>query len=71
MFEKSLGDLLYTRENFSFEEKLYVSSIEMRIALGKMEKMKYGGDDKYLQSEDFKQGFIAGVKIMSSMLLDL
>ena len=71
MFEKHLEDILYQREDFTIEEKLYDSYIEMRKNMNKLEKFKYGGDDPILSNEEFKQGFIAGVKIMSSLLLDI
>lgn len=71
MFEKDLSKVLYSRENYSLEEELYKNYIEMRSVIGKLESMKYNNEDKILNSEEFKQGFIAGVKIMSSLLLDV
>lgn len=71
MFEKSTKDILYNRENFSIEEELYEAYIEMRKSMNKLERFKYGNDDPFQTSEEFKQGFIAGVKIMSSILLDI
>lgn len=71
MFEKDLSKVLYSRENYSLEEELYKNYIEMRSVMGKLESMKYNNEDKILNSEEFKQGFIAGVKIMSSLLLDV
>ena len=71
MFEKDINKELYVREEFSIEEKLYESYVEMRKNIGKLENLKYSNEDKYISSKEFKQGFIAGVKIMSSLLLDL
>lgn len=71
MFEKEKCDILYAREKFSLEEKLYENYVEMRKNMNKLENFKYGKEDKYISSEEFKQGFIAGVKIMSSLLIDL
>ena len=71
MFEKDKKEILYIREDFSIEEKLYENYIEMRKNMSKLENYKYGKEDKYMTSEEFKQGFIAGVKIMSSLLIDL
>ena len=71
MFEKEKIKELYNRENFSIEEELYDSYKNMRIALNKYENMKYSVEDNIVKSEDFKQGFIAGIKIMSSLLIDL
>ena len=62
---------LYIREYYTLAESLYNNYNEMRIALNNFEKMKYEVKDKYISNEDFKQGFIAGVKIMSSMFLDV
>ena len=36
-----------------------------------IENFKYANEDKFVDNENFKQGFIAGVKIMSSILLDI
>lgn len=71
MFEKNTNTILYTREKFSLEEELYTNYINMRKSLGKLENMKYSNEDEMLNSEEFKQGFIAGIKIMSSILIDL
>jgi len=71
MFEKDTDNLLYTRENFSIEEKLYKNYISMRKNINEFENLKYNNNDPYIDSEAFKQGFIAGIKIMSSLLLDI
>ena len=71
MFEKIIDEMLYTREKFSLEEKLFESYMSMRKIINELENYKYKSDDKYENSEAFKQGFLAGVKIMSSILLDI
>lgn len=71
MFEKDKMQIMYLRDDFTYCEKLYDKYLEMRKVLGDIETLKYGKTDPILKSEDFKQGFIAGVKIMSSMLMDL
>ena len=71
MFEKNKDDILFFRENFSYVEELYMNYIAMRKAINRVEFMKYGKDDPFSSSEEFKQGFIAGCKIMSSILMDL
>ena len=71
MFEKDKMQERYIREDFTYAETLYEKYIEMREALLKYERMKYEPKDTYSTSEDFKQGFIAAVKIMSSMFMDL
>lgn len=71
MFEKDKAQIRYTRDAFTFEEKMYEKYIELRKVMHELESMKYGSDDKLINSEDFKQGFIAGVKVISSILLDI
>ena len=71
MFEKDKMQIRYIRESYSIEEDLYESYRNMWIAMNKYENIKYSKDDEMVDSEDFKQGFIAGVKIMSSLLLDI
>lgn len=72
MFEKNKDNESYIRDSFTFEEELFKLYIEMRQAVNRVEKMKYSGaDDIIISNEDFKQGFLAGVKIMSSLLFDI
>ena len=42
MFEKDKKHESYIRDSFTFEEELFKSYIEMRKAVNKVEKMKYG-----------------------------
>lgn len=71
MFEKNPDHERYIREQYSLEEQLYTHYAKMREAMSNIENIKYYKEDTFSKSEDFKQGFIAGVKIMSSILLDL
>ncbi|MBE5736601.1 MAG: hypothetical protein E7356_04560 [Clostridiales bacterium] len=71
MFEKDTGAIKYFREKYTMEEKIYESYVNMRKSLSELENYKYATEDKYISSEEFKQGFIAGLKIMSSLLLDI
>lgn len=71
MFEKDKMQERYIREDFTYAESLYKKYIEMREVLSKYELMKYSTTDPYSTSEDFKQGFIAAIKIMSSIFMDL
>lgn len=71
MSEKDKSTIRYTREQYTFAETLYNNYIEMRECLNQVERLKYDIEDKYIINEDFKQGFIAGVKIMSSLFLDM
>ena len=43
----------------------------MRKEISKIENYKYSVEDKYINNEDFKQGFLAGIKIMSSFMFDI
>lgn len=70
LFDKS--EELYTRTGYSYEEKLYKHYVEMNKVVNEFIGMKYGEqDEKLLRSDEFKQGFIAGLKIMSSIFLDM
>ncbi len=71
MFEKNKNYERYIRDEFSFEEKLYEKYVEMRKIIHEFENLKYATSDVYTQSEDFKQGFLAGVKTISSLIIDI
>ena len=71
MIEKDKNLERFTREQFSFAEKLYNDYISMRKTINNYENMKYSIKDPYITSEEFKQGFISGVKIISSLLIDI
>ena len=71
MFEKDKMDMRYIRDDFTYCEKLYDKYLEMRKVLSDIELIKYAKSDPIQTSEDFKQGFIAGVKIMSSIFMDV
>ena len=71
MFEKDEEMILYKRSIFTMEEELYKHYMAMRQVVNNIEKFKYGIDDVFESSEEFKQGFIAGVKVMSTMFMDI
>ena len=71
MFEKDKLKEKYIRQQYSLEEELYNKYIELRKSISRIENIKYDNPDTAALSEEFKQGFIAGVKIMSSLLLDI
>lgn len=71
MFEKDKSQIFYQRKFYTMEEELYKHYLKLRGVLHDIEAFKYATEDNFSTSEDFKQGFIAGVKIMSSMLIDL
>ena len=71
MFEKNDGLVRYTRTDFTFEEELFNKYMELRSVVSLLENKKYAVIDDMKDKELFKQGFLAGVKIMSSILLDV
>ncbi len=71
MFEKDAQYAKYIREDFTFEEKLFEKYMALRKVANEYENFKYAKPDNYATSEDFKQGFIAGVKVLSSILIDI
>lgn len=71
MFEKNRMDIKYIRDDFTYCEKLYDKYIEMRKIINEIELIKYAKNDPFVESEDFKQGFISAIKIMSSLFMDL
>lgn len=58
------------RENYSMAEKIYKAYFEMRKSVNKTINMKYKKEDTAINTPEFKEGFIAGDKVMSSILLD-
>ncbi len=71
MFEKKDMLIKYTRVNFTFEEELFNKYMELRKVVSLLENIKYDAEDEMKDKEAFKQGFLAGVKVMSSVLLDI
>lgn len=71
MFEKDSTLIRYIRENYTMAEKIYEGYMIMRKVVGDIENIKYDNPDKMAMSEEFKQGFIAGVKCLSAILMDM
>lgn len=71
MFEKDAGNERYMRDTFTLEEEIYKNYIEMRKAVSKVENYKYATEDSMKDSKAFKEGFIAGVKVMSTFFMDM
>lgn len=71
MFEKNDMLIKYTRVNFTFEEELFKKYMELRQVVSLLENMKYDAEEEMKDKESFKQGFLAGDKVMSSVLLDI
>lgn len=67
--DKSLE--LYKREHYTMAEELFNNFKNMKGCVDGIQKLKYDFEDSYMLSEEYKQGFIAGVKIMSAILMDM
>lgn len=61
----------YTREEYTMEEEMFEHYKEIRKAVNDVQNLKYSFEDKLSGSSEFKAGFIAGVKIMSSIFMDM
>lgn len=61
----------YTREEYTMEEEIFEHYKEIRKAVNDVQNLKYSFEDKLSGSPEFKAGFIAGVKIMSSIFMDM
>ena len=62
---------LYIRDRFTTAEKIYLNYMNIRKEINFMENMKYSVEDEYSQNEDYKQGFLAGIKLMMSIFMDI
>lgn len=71
MFEKNKMNELYNRTDFTFEEQLYDKFLEIRKIVSTLENKKHCVKDDYMDNDSYKQGFLAGVKLMSSLFIDL
>ena len=61
----------YTRTQYTVAEQIYKAHMEMRKNIYGLENLKYEMKDPYSSSEEFKQGYLAGVKTMMSIFMDL
>lgn len=52
-------------------EVLYKSYVQMNNVVSNFEEMKYYNNDNAYQTEEFKKGFISGVKMLSSIIFFL
>jgi len=72
MFDKNKSQELYTREHYTFAESLYNDYVNMRRTTTKFESNKYSKlDDSFINSKEGKEGFLAGVYVMLSLIGDL
>jgi len=56
--------------NVTLEEKIYESYINIRKKILEYDDNKYDNLDSCIHSADFKKGFVSGVKLMLTMLID-
>lgn len=72
MFDKDAGLIPYHRKDYTLAEELYEEYIKMRRAAHQFEKIKYPTkEDTFIGSKEGKEGFIAGVHAMLSLMADL
>lgn len=71
MLDKNKMLELYIRHDFSFAEKLYENYLKMREAASNYESIKYSPEETSKNSNLRKEGFIAGIHIMLSLIADL
>lgn len=70
MIEKDKELYSNIRTHYTMAEKLYTQYIEMKNSLNEELGKKYGIDNSNINSKDFKDGFIAGVKTLSALYFD-
>lgn len=58
------------KNEFSLEEELYTLYINMRRQILIHDNYKYESNDPLINSNDFKSGFFAGIKIMLSLSIN-
>lgn len=72
MFDKNKSLEFYTRDQYTFAENLYKHYIEMRKSTADFERLKYSLPmDSFPGSKEGKEGFIAGVYVMLSLIGDM
>ena len=71
MFDKKTETISYNRTEYTFAEELYNNYIKMRETTKEFENTKYTNKDTFIGSKEGKEGFIAGVYIMLSLIGDM
>lgn len=72
MFDKIKEIIPYDRKDYTLAEELYNNYVEMRKATLNFERTKYMIEkDDFIQSKEGKEGFIAGVYAMLSLIADM
>ena len=61
----------YFREHYSASEVIFKEYLKMREAINDIYKLKYDIKDDLANSKEFEKGFIAGVKVMMSLFMDM
>ena len=62
---------LYMRNHHTVSENIYSEYMNMRSEINRINKLKYEFDDEISSSKEFRKGFVAGVKVMMSLFMDL
>ena len=68
--EDKKGCERYIRESYSTAEKICKKYMEIRDLVNNVENIKYDLKDN-CDTQDFKQGVIAGINLMMSIFLDV
>ena len=73
MFDKPKELIYYKREHYTFAEKLYEQYVSMRKTATEFENIKYNNEfkDSFILSQEGKEGFLAGVYVMLSLMGDM
>lgn len=73
MFNKDKSLIYYKREHYTFAESLYENYVKMRKAATEFENIKYSNNygDTFILSAEGKEGFLAGVYVMLSLIGDM
>ena len=61
----------YVREHYSASEVIFKEYIKMREAINNIYRLKYTFEDEIANTKEFEKGFIAGVKVMMSLFMDM
>lgn len=61
----------YVREHYSACELIFKKYKEMREVINDIYRLKYDVKDEIANTKEFEKGFIAGVKVMMSLFMDM
>ena len=71
MFRINDGDKKYIQDKYTLAEGLYNEYLKMREYVSAFENIKYAEEDNFKNSKEGKEGFIAAVYIMLSLIADM